>query len=108
MVDANRVLLAGKGSGGWPPLDNLQCSRSLWVGYDLMYAGVELDAMLEELEKDRRQCRGFFGWKRGWSPREHLDLVLRALDWKQRLLFMALGSFFTLLVAWVMRLLGIA
>jgi hypothetical protein len=51
----------------------------------------DMDVILEEVQKDRRQCQGFYRYLRGWSPQEHRALVLRAADNRQKHYFAFFG-----------------
>lgn len=101
---ADRVLLGVEGTSGCPPLEALRCSRSLWINYDLMYGATDAAGIFEELKDDRRKCVGFYRYKPGWSPAEHQDLLLKAAQTKERIVFALLGSALTLLIAWVTKL----
>ena len=103
---ANRAMLGARGVGGCPSLDLLRCSRSLWVSYDLMYVGTDADAIFEELEGDRRGCRGFLRYRPGWAPNEHRELLSKALETRQKVFFTILGTILGLLAAWVVHFLG--
>lgn len=104
--EASRAELAARGMAGGPSLDQLRCSRSLWVAYDLAYAETDVEGVYKELlEEDRRCCRGFMWHRPGFPPSEHRDLVLRKLDSWQKLLFAVLGAALALLVQWADKLL---
>jgi hypothetical protein len=106
-TSTNRILLHARGVAGCPPLEGLRCSRSLWVEYDLTYCGVNADALFHEVGKQRRECEGFFRYRPGWSPGGHQDLLSKALETKQKVLFVLLGSLLTLLAEWLAKLLGL-
>lgn len=103
---ANRAMLAARGVGGCPSLDHLHCSRSLWVSYDLTYVGTNADAIFEELEGDRRGCRGFLRYRPGWTPNEHRDLVGKAFETRQKVIFTILGTGLGLLAVWIAYFFG--
>ena len=107
MSTADRVLLHVRGKAACPPLDVLGCCRSLWVDYDLTYFGTSVAGVFDEVQKDRRDCVGFFRYKPGWSPSGHQDLLLKTLETKQKTAFALLGSLLTLLCLWVAKLLGL-
>lgn len=74
---ATRLVLPSKGT---IPLseeyvDNLRCSRSLWVGF-----AVHGDPPLDEVSI-HRHCEGFRRYKPGLSPQEHMKCLL---DFDQR------------------------
>ncbi len=108
---ADRILLHMRGTaGGCPPLDSLGCWRSLWVEYDLTYCGVDAGAILDEVQRDRRNCKGFFRYNSGNSPSDHQELLLKAQERKQKLIFTVIGSVIgsgiTLFVTWLVKLFG--
>ena len=107
VTTAIRVLVSAKES----PIDMLQCSRSLWVDYDLMYAAPNVDSIVEEIQSDRRKCRGFYPYNEGWSPAEHKDLVLKARDRRRIALATVLGYLSGILSgifsAWLRKRLGL-
>jgi len=109
---ADRVMLSARGrAGGCPSLNILDCSRSLWIDYDLTYVATDAGAIFDEVERDRRSCEGFFKYKPGWSPGGHKDLLLKALAFRQKVFFVVLGVFVTFLATWLgpqlLKLLGL-
>lgn len=105
---ANRILLHMRGQAGCPSLDVLGCWRSLWIILDLSYfGGYPADEIFDMVEKQQRNCKGYFKYRPGLLPSDHQNLQLKALEWKQKLLFAVLGSVLTLLVAWLAKLLGL-
>ncbi|SRR6266404_647432 len=108
---AERILLHGEGSAGLPcspeELTDLNCTRSLWVDYDLTYVDGSAQGIFDELEQDRRGCAGFLRYRPGFSPSEHRDLLLKRMDSKEKLKFAVLGGIVTLFFAWVAKHLGL-
>ena len=105
----DRVLFAVRGVAGCPPVGALRCSRSLWVDYDLLYYRPNAAAIFEEIETDRRQCKGFHRYQEGYSPREHLDLLSKAHDKahdNRRAVFIAfLVMILGLIATWLVKVL---
>ena len=106
---ADRIRLHMRGTaGGCPSLEKLCCFRSLWVNFDLSYCGVPpADEIFDMVQKSQRNCKGFFRYRSGWSPSGHQDLLLKSLEWKQKLFFAVLGSGLTLFAAWLAKLFGL-
>lgn len=90
---ASRILLHCKGAAGCPPLEMIWCSRSLWVVYDLTYVGTDAEGIFDEVQKERRGCKGFFRYRPGWSPTGHQDMLLKALERRKNFFYVLLGSF---------------
>lgn len=93
-------------ASGEPSLsvEKLRCFRSCWTEYGVYEWGE--DVVRSELEIDRRDCPGFFRHRQGWTPNEHRDLLSKRLETRQKIAFAFFGSFLTLLVAWLAKLLG--
>lgn len=73
-----RALLACRGSAGmWSNWEAFNCSRSLWVTYDLTYARPSFQGILDEVESSRRTCEGFHRYIPGLSPSRHLEEALK-------------------------------
>jgi len=108
---ADRIMLHSEGRAGLPcspeELTNLNCTRSLWVDYDLTYFDGSVQGIFDELERERRGCAGYLKYRPGFSPSEHRDLLLKRMDSKERLMFAALGGIVTLLLAWIAKHLGL-
>jgi len=112
---ADRILLhAVKESPKLPPVDELCCSRKSWVDYDLIYGATDTGGIIDEIQKDRRDCQAFFRYWPGWSPSGHRDLLLKAFEKRQKVFFTvlgvflgALGSLLTRLGDWVAKGLGL-
>lgn len=109
---SDRILLHCRGTAGCPPLEKLMCFRSLWVYFDLTYCGVPpADEIFDMVQKQQRNCKGYFRYMPGWSPSGHQELLLKALEWKQKFRFAVLGavlgSGLTLLATWMGKLLGL-
>lgn len=90
---ANSIMLYCRGTAGCPPLEMLWCSRSLWVDYDLSYAGFDAEGIFDEILKQRRDCKGFFRYRPGWSPPGHQDLLLKTLERRKNFFYFLLASF---------------
>ncbi|MFH1595522.1 MAG: hypothetical protein ABIG94_04015, partial [Pseudomonadota bacterium] len=90
---ADRILLHIRGTAGCPPLKELQCFRSLWVDYDLIYAGTDENGIFDEVQKQRRNCQGFFPYRPGWSPTGHKDLLQKRLERREKVFLVVLGLF---------------
>lgn len=105
---AARILLHCRGTAGCPPLEELWCFRSLWVDFDLIYSGAPPDdEIFDMVQKQQRNCKGFFRYRSGWSSSDHRDLLLKTKDWWGRLAFALLGVILTLLVMWMAKRLGL-
>ena|SRR5216684_8653747 len=108
---ADRIMLHCEGSAGLPcspdELTNLNCTRSLWVDYDLTYLDGSAQGIFDELEQDRRRCAGYLKYRPCFSPGEHRDLLLKRMDSKEKLMFAVLGGIVTLLLAWIAKRLGL-
>jgi hypothetical protein len=108
---AARVGLAGRNVEVSPSisLDTIRCFRSRWIDYAVF--GGDDDSILRELAMDRRGCPDFGTHRRGFSPKEHKDQLLKR--WESRRQFFltvlgsAVGSLLALLVAWLTWRLGI-
>jgi hypothetical protein len=99
---ANRVLLFARGQAGCPPLNELRCTKQLWVDYDLTYFGGSTEGLFDELQRRRRPCVGFLRYRPGRSPREHLDLEEKKQARQERLLDTLTGSsMFSSVLSWV-------
>ena len=103
---ADRMMLCARGVV-LPPLDELHCSRSLWVFYDLNYVKLDVGGIFDELGKQCRRCKGFFRYRPGWSPVGHQDLLLRSQDTKKTILIIALTSVFAFIAGWLAHYFGI-
>ncbi len=101
---ADRLLLSCRQES--IPLEKLWCSRRLWIDYELCYDGCA-ESIFKCLEKQRRNCEGFFRYRPGWSPSGHLDLLLRAQDKREKIFILCLGivlgALSTLLVSWLAK-----
>ncbi len=112
---ADRILLHFGGSAGLPcspeELTNLNCTRSLWVDYDLTYFDGSAQGIFDELEQDRRGCAGYLRYKPGFSPSEPRNLLLKGMDSKEKLKFAVLGGIaggiVTLFFTWIAKHLGL-
>ncbi len=108
---AGRIMLHCEGKAGLPcspeELTNLNCTRSLWVDYDVMYKRDSVQGIFDELEQDRRGCTGYLKYRPGFSPSEHRDLLLKRMDSKEKLKFVVLGGIVTLFFAWIAKHLGL-
>jgi len=69
-----RVMVGTKGQSAVMPADAEQtrCFKNLWL-YDLTNATANFNGVIEEIERDRHQCRGFASYDAGFSPQQHLD-----------------------------------
>ena len=67
--EAFRIQLSLKGVAGCPPIKELHCTKSLWIDSDLLGEDI-----FNELLKRRPPCKGFFPYRPGYSPSEHLAL----------------------------------
>ncbi len=92
---ANRILLHAKGLAKSPPLEELWCSRSLWVDYELSYFATDAGVIFDEVRKQRRHCEGFPRYRPGWSPTAHQDLLLRRLSWREKIYLAVIVSLLT-------------
>jgi hypothetical protein len=105
---AARILLHCRGTAGCPPLEELLCLRSLWVDFNLTYSGSPpADEIFDMVQKQQRNCKGFFRYKPGWSPRDHRDLLIKSHDRWVRLAFALFGMILTLLGMWLANRLGL-
>lgn len=64
------------------------CFRGCWVTYDLTYVGsrstIASMEMLDELERDRRDCQYFFRYEPGLTPSAHIERQAQVRrDWLQ-------------------------
>src|SRR6266849_5049259 len=108
---ADRIMLHCAGSAGAPcspeELKNLNCTRSLWVDYELTYLDGSAEGIFDELQRERRGCAGYLKYRPGFSPSEHRDLLLKRMDSKEKLKFAVLGGIVTLFFAWIAKHLGL-
>lgn len=110
----DRIRLHCKGTvSGCPPLECIQCFRSLWVDLDLTYSGSPpADVIFDKVGKQQRKCRGYFKYKPGCSPTGHQDLLLKSQDRKEKV-FIALfsgllGLILGLFGKWLARIFGLS
>lgn len=103
---ADRILLAATGQAGCPPLDELQCSKKLWVNYDLLYSGLSSEGIFAELQVRRRPCTGFVKYMPYRTPREHREWEDNRRERREknldRVAFVALGFALSLLSHWLL------
>jgi len=105
---SKRIQLHCKGTAGCPPLEYLRCFRSLWVDLDLTYSsGYPADDIFDIVEKQQRNCEGYFRYRPGWSPSDHRDLLLKTKERWVRLLFALLGVVLTVFGMWLAKKLGL-
>src|SRR4051812_3325861 len=78
-----RTMLDTKGTfGGLPgPVERWRCARNLW-DWGLHYGTVNWDAILDEVNDDRRGCPGFLRHDWGLSPQEHFKLQSDRLEFR--------------------------
>src|SRR6267154_164816 len=115
VTKAGRILLQGEGNAGLPcspeELTNLNCTRSLWVDYDLTYFDGSARGIFDELEHDRRGRAGYLRNRPGFSPSEHRNLLLKGMDTKEKLKFAVnggiAGGIVTLFFTWIAKHLGL-
>ena len=104
-----------EGSAGLPcfseDLTKYNCTRSLWVHYDLTYSGGSTRGIFDELKEQRRYCVGYLKYRPGFSPTEHRDILLKRVDSKEKLTFAMLGAIaggiVALFFAWIAKHLGL-
>lgn len=95
LITSRRIMLHWRGRAGCPPLDEIHCQRSFWVELDLTYPGnYPGDELIDEVNKNQRECKGFFKYKPGWSPSGHLDLLAKSTDRKKNLIYSLITGFF--------------
>jgi hypothetical protein len=115
VTSADRILLHCEGSAGLPctseNLTKYNCTRSLWVDYDLTYFGGSAAGIFDELKKRRRCCGGYLKYRPGFAPSEHRDLLLKRMDSNEKLKFAVLGAItggvVALFFAWVAKHFGL-
>ena len=99
---ADRMMLCARGVV-LPALDELHCSRSLWVFYELTYVQLDVGGIFDELGKQRRRCKGFFRYRPGWSPEGHQALLLRSGDTRKNILILVLSSVLAFISGWLVK-----
>ena len=52
-------------------IDDLECTKRLWVKYELTYFGLSAEGIKDELSQERRNCPGFMSHRPGYSPEDH-------------------------------------
>jgi len=108
---ANRILLAARGKAGSPPLDELCCTKKLWVSYDLRYFSGSSEGLFDEVRKRRRPCVGFMRYIPGRSPCEHRELEDHKRARREKIVIGLLsgagGIVATLLTKWLLNYLGL-
>ena len=100
---AERIQLHVRGTAGCPPLEVISCSKQLWIEYDLTYCGTDADGIFIELEKQRRDCKGFIRYKSGWSPSKHDEILLKRMDIKEKLFIAVIGAVLAFIVQWLVK-----
>jgi hypothetical protein len=96
-----RHLLDSEGNEGLPDLTTLDCHRSLWAGYELLYIGSDDRGEVEEVNH-RRRCVGFVRYIPGLTPAEHMKRMLDSKDRRIQLLY----TFLAALLAAILALFG--
>lgn len=108
---ADRIQLGAKGQAGCPPLDELHCSKNLWVNYNLTYSSLSSEGIFAELQERRRPCKGFMKHIPGRTPHEHRDLEDGKRARRDRvidvIIGVVLGGAGTVLTEWLLGKLGI-
>ena len=74
LTQPERVMLGTKGQSAVMPAnaDQTRCFKNLW-DYDLTYVGDNFGGVVEEIERERHQCRGFAPYEAGFTPEQHLE-----------------------------------
>lgn len=108
---SEREMLRCRGCDGCPPLDKIWCFKSLWVELDLIYHGnYPGDDLLNEVNKNQRECWGFFRYRPGWTPSGHLELLSKSTDRKKNLIYSLiagfLGGVLAIFIKWLAAKLG--
>lgn len=95
---ASRVLVSAKGQAGLPSrMEDLQCHRSLWVGYDLDGYG-SVEGQLNEAA-DPRHCKEFLRYKPGLSPEEHMQRLLKSEERKVQFRYTLIAALLAAILA---------
>ena len=55
-----------------PHLDKIWCYKGSWISAAMNYTGPCPEAVKDELSVDRRTCPGWFRYRIGYSPQEHV------------------------------------
>ncbi len=109
---SDRVLLATRGAAAnCPPPREFYCARGQWIEYEVICAGTDEAAILDEITKTRRPCRKFLRYRPFWSPEEHKELLQKTIDRRERIIISAVssigggivGSAVTLLTKWLAK-----
>lgn len=112
LTTSERIMLHCRGRGGsCPPLEAIWCFRSLWVVLDLTYPGNYPEVeVLDEVNKNQRECRGFFKYKPGWSPTGHQELLSKSTDRKKNIIYSLvtgfLGGVLAIILKWLVAKFG--
>jgi hypothetical protein len=86
---ASRIMLDTRfQAGAFSEVEAVGCSRRLWTDA-LYYGGKNAETVFEEIERDRNACEGFLGYRPGWSPDEHKELI-RGKDVRKERIFLVL------------------
>jgi ribosomal protein S27AE len=75
LTQGDRVMLGMRGQYSVMPAhpERTTCSKNLWVSYDLHYSGDSWEGILEELDRSRNKCPGFFAYNAGLSLAAHAE-----------------------------------
>jgi len=102
LVTSSRILLSDEGSAEHPPLNEVRCTRALWVDYDLRNFEDARKGIFHELHKRRRPCEGFLRYTPGLPPSKHWELLRTKRERLDKMIYSAAG----LISGFILTLLG--
>ena len=98
---STRIMLYNPESATQPSgAEYFHCFRSMWT-WPLHYGAVDYGVVQEEVRQSRRDCRGFYRYRPGWSPIEHRELVLKASENRFRVWLAILSAAIGVLVGFI-------
>ncbi len=91
----SRVLLETHISGtsmGLPAWEKIYCSKHLWIGYEIGYAGPAFEGLETELSALRNRCPGWYSYRPGYSPQKHFTFQEQVWSIKANRMTIAIGA----------------
>jgi hypothetical protein len=80
LSSAERIMLVANAGVMPAHPERTRCVKKLWAMYDLTYLGDCFQGVIDELERPRDGCKGFFSYQPGFTPEEHRQFQIRTPD----------------------------